>query len=71
MLHSLLVWVILRVQHALRVAGVAFFVLAFVAATTRYGTDWFHVLVGATIGMFFGLGFVFGAWWSDIEERAR
>jgi hypothetical protein len=71
MLHSLLVWVILRVQHAVRVLGVAFFVLAFVAASTRSGTDWFHVLVGTAIGLFFGLVFVFGARLSELELRAR
>jgi hypothetical protein len=48
-------WLYLRVRHALRVAGVAFFVLAFVAA----------------VGLFFGLVLLFGRQWADLEERSR
>jgi hypothetical protein len=70
-MHSLLVWVILRVQHALRVLGVAFFVPAFITVSTRTGTDRFHVVIGAALRLFFGVLFVFGGRWADLEERAR
>jgi steroid 5-alpha reductase family enzyme len=42
-MHAFTVWLYLHIQHALRVVGVAFFTLAFVAFFTRVGTDWFLV----------------------------
>jgi hypothetical protein len=68
-MYSLLVWCLLRVQHALGVAGVAFFVRCFVVFATCTANDWLAVVIGTALGLFFGLGFVFGGRWADIEER--
>jgi len=68
-MHSLTIWLIERIRHALHVAVVTFFVLCFVTFTTRTGEDWFAVTRGAVTGLLFGLVFAFGSRWADIEER--
>jgi hypothetical protein len=65
------IWLYLHIGHALRVMGVAFFVLAFVAFFTRVGTNWLRATLGALTGLFFGVLFVFGAQWAALEERSR
>jgi hypothetical protein len=69
--HVFTVWLYLHIRHALRVVVVTFFTLAFVAFFTRVGTDWFHATLGALVGLFFGVLFVFGGRWADLEERSR
>ena len=65
----LLVWLVLRARHALRVAVVAFFVLCFTAFTVSSRADWLAVVIGVALGLFFGLVFAFGEKWNDALER--
>jgi len=58
-----------QLRHYLRVAGVTFFVVCFVTFTTRARHDWFSVASGITLGLFFGLIFVFGDKWADALEK--
>jgi hypothetical protein len=45
--HAFTVWLYVHIRHALRVVGVTFFTLGFVAFFTRVSTDWLHAALGA------------------------
>jgi hypothetical protein len=68
-MNALTVWLLVRVRHAVRVAVVLFFMVAFVTFTTQARSDWLAVAIGSALGLFFGLLFAFADELADVWEK--
>jgi hypothetical protein len=67
-MHSLLIWLMIRVRHCVRTLVMALCVLTFVLATTETGTTWWNIARGCLLGLFFGMVFAFGDELADLLE---
>jgi hypothetical protein len=65
----LVIWLIVAVRHWLRCAAVVLCLAVFMTGGYFNGGGWYGAIVGAIVGLFFGVVLAFGDELADVLEK--